>query len=70
MGFKEDDGLFPKDDEGKSAPSDVDYVDTWKGMEEAYKLGLAKNIGISNFNHEQIDRILANSTVKPTVNQV
>jgi len=73
MGFKEsDDGteLFPKDDQDKIAFSDVDFLDAWKGMEEAYKLGLAKNIGISNFNHEQIERILANGTVKPTVLQV
>ncbi|PZC84869.1 hypothetical protein B5X24_HaOG203859 [Helicoverpa armigera] len=48
----------------------VDYLDTWKGMEEAKKLGLAKSIGISNFNISQIERLLANCEIKPTVLQV
>ncbi|XP_068621703.1 aldo-keto reductase AKR2E4-like [Battus philenor] len=48
----------------------VDYVDTWKGMEEAKRLGLAKSIGISNFNISQIDRLLANCEIKPAVLQV
>lgn len=39
-------------------------------MEEALKLGLTKSIGISNFNAEQIDRLLKNSSIKPVVNQV
>lgn len=48
----------------------MDYLDTWKGMEEALKLGLTKSIGVSNFNAEQIDRLLKNSNIKPVVNQV
>uniref|UniRef100_D2SNV7 Aldo-keto reductase n=1 Tax=Heliothis virescens TaxID=7102 RepID=D2SNV7_HELVI len=48
----------------------VDYLDTWKGMEEAKKLGLAKSIGISNFNISQIERLLANCEIKPSVLQV
>lgn len=34
------------------------------------KDGLVKSIGVSNFNSEQIARILSNSTVKPVTNQV
>lgn len=49
---------------------DYDYVKTWKGMEECVKLGLAKSIGISNFNKEQIERVLANCTIKPVTNQI
>ncbi|CAH2056488.1 unnamed protein product, partial [Iphiclides podalirius] len=48
----------------------VDYLDTWKSMEEAKRLGLAKSIGISNFNASQIERLLANCDVKPSVLQV
>lgn len=48
----------------------IDYVDTWKGMEEAKKQGFAKSIGISNFNTSQIQRLLANSEIKPAVLQV
>ena len=63
-------GNFPKNDKDEPLLTDTDYLDTWKGMEEAHKLGLAKSIGVSNFNHEQIDRILAVANVKPAVNQV
>ncbi|KAF5276028.1 hypothetical protein FQA39_LY00824 [Lamprigera yunnana] len=49
---------------------DYDYVETWKGMEECVQLGLTKGIGLSNFNSQQIDRILQNSKIKPVINQV
>ena len=39
-------------------------------MEELLKEGVVKNIGVSNFNSKQVQRILDNSTVKPVVNQV
>lgn len=39
-------------------------------MEECVNLGLAKSIGISNFNAEQIDRLLKNCKIKPVCNQV
>jgi hypothetical protein len=49
---------------------DYDYVDTWKGMEECVRLGLAKSIGLSNFNSAQVQRVLDNATIKPAMNQV
>lgn len=39
-------------------------------MEELVDIGIAKNIGISNFNKRQIERILANCRIKPANNQV
>lgn len=39
-------------------------------MEEAKRLGLTKSIGLSNFNQEQIDRIIENSDEKPAVLQI
>lgn len=50
--------------------SDVDYIDTWKAMENLVKLGLVKSIGVSNFNSEQIDRLLQVAEIKPVTNQV
>ncbi|XP_069679073.1 aldo-keto reductase family 1 member B1-like [Periplaneta americana] len=67
---KEGGVLNPFDGDGKLIPSDVDYVDTWKAMEDCFKLGLAKSIGLSNFNSQQIQRILDVATIKPVVNQV
>ncbi|XP_045770624.1 uncharacterized protein LOC123871092 [Maniola jurtina] len=49
---------------------DVDYLETWRGMEEARALGLTRSIGVSNFNASQVDRIITNSRVWPAVNQV
>lgn len=42
--------LFPKNEKEEWLFSDVDYVDTWKGMEEMVESGLVKSIGLSNFN--------------------
>ncbi|KAK0177590.1 hypothetical protein PV328_001628 [Microctonus aethiopoides] len=70
MASKEGDELFPKNPDGTTIMTDTDYLDTWKGMEQIYQLGLAKNIGISNFNSEQITRLLEHAKIKPVVNQV
>lgn len=50
--------------------SEVDYVDTYKAMEKLVEAGLVRSIGVSNFNSEQIDRLLANCKVKPVTNQI
>lgn len=70
VAYKEGETLFPKNADGSTAFSDVDYVDTWKAMEAVQSKGLTKNIGISNFNSEQITRLLGSATVKPVMNQV
>jgi len=70
IGFKEGEDLFPTNPDGTTALSDVDYLDTWKAMEDVLSKGLTKNIGVSNFNSEQITRLLENATIKPVTNQV
>ena len=42
----------------------------WKGMEAELCAGRAKNIGVSNFNRKQIERILASAKILPTYIQV
>ena len=69
-GLKEGVDLFPKDADGGSLITDVDYLDTWKGMEQCYQAGLAKNVGVSNFNSEQLKRLLGNTKIPPVCNQV
>ena len=61
---------YPKDANGVIIPSKADLIETWKGMEDAVRLGLAKSIGVSNFNVNQLSKILRNATIKPVVNQV
>ncbi|XP_046385454.1 aldo-keto reductase family 1 member B1-like [Ischnura elegans] len=70
LGYQEGGELFPKDANDKTLYSDVDYVDTWKGMEACVTEGLSKSIGVSNFNSHQIDRVLAVAKIKPAVNQI
>lgn len=48
----------------------MDYIDTWRAMEELVKLGMVRSIGVSNFNMEQVQRIIQCSSSKPVVNQV
>ncbi|BES98537.1 reductase [Nesidiocoris tenuis] len=62
--------LEPKDSEGRFILSDSDFTKTWKAMEQCVKLGLAKSIGLSNFNRSQIQRIWDVAEIKPVVNQV
>jgi diketogulonate reductase-like aldo/keto reductase len=68
--LQEGDSMLPIDEKGNLVPSDVDYVDTWTAMEECVGLGLTKSIGLSNFNSEQIERLLNFANVRPVTNQV
>nr|XP_009861665.1 aldose reductase-like [Ciona intestinalis] len=65
-----DGNLFPKDSNGKFIYDDTDYVDTWKELEKAKEEGIVKNIGVSNFNAYQVNRIIKECKVVPAVNQV
>ena len=44
--------------------------DAWKALEEAYKAGKLRAIGLSNFQKEDIDNILEDCSIKPMVNQI
>lgn len=43
---------------------------TWRGMEDAYKAGKIRAIGVSNFQQNHIDALNAVAEIKPMVNQV
>lgn len=68
--FRDGDDLMPQDADGNIITCDIDYLETWRGMEECLNLGLAKNIGVSNFNIEQLTRLLDAAKIKPVNNQV
>lgn len=42
----------------------------WKALEDAYKAGKLRAIGLSNFQQQDIENILAHCEIKPVVNQV
>ncbi|XP_023942407.1 aldo-keto reductase AKR2E4-like [Bicyclus anynana] len=50
--------------------SNYDILDIWKGMEDCKRLGLARSIGVSNFNSSHINRILRYSKIRPAVNEI
>lgn len=43
---------------------------TWEVLEEYYKEGTLKAIGVSNFDKELLDEIESYATIKPAVNQI
>lgn len=46
------------------------YVDTWRAMIDLRQQGLVKSIGVSNFTEEHLDRLAAETSVVPAVNQI
>jgi diketogulonate reductase-like aldo/keto reductase len=42
----------------------------WPGMQQAVENGHAKSIGISNFDIDEMDALLAEADIRPAVNQV
>lgn len=44
--------------------------EAWRALEEAYKAGKVKAIGVSNFQKEDLENILSAAEIKPMVNQV
>nr|XP_036671726.1 aldo-keto reductase family 1 member B1 [Drosophila suzukii] len=68
--YRGDNELIPKDANGEVELVDIDYLDTWRAMEKLIDLGLTKSIGVSNFNSEQLSRLLANCKIKPIHNQI
>jgi 2,5-diketo-D-gluconate reductase A len=51
-------------------PKVGDFVETWRAMEEIYRSGRAKAVGVSNFQPHHLRRLLDSTTVVPAVNQV
>ncbi|WP_230673561.1 aldo/keto reductase [Rathayibacter sp. Leaf248] len=51
-------------------PNVGDYLETWKAMEEIYRSGKAKAIGVSNFQTNHLNRLRAEATIVPAVNQI
>jgi 2,5-diketo-D-gluconate reductase A len=49
---------------------DGDFVQTWKTLEEFYRSGRARSIGVSNFTPHHLRRLRAESEIRPAVNQI
>lgn len=68
--YKEGDIDFPRGADGKILFSDVDYLETWAEMEKLTIKGLAKSVGVSNFNKAQFERLWRHCEIRPVTNQV
>lgn len=51
-------------------PSKDLYVQTWEELETLYAQGRVRAIGVSNFQPDHLDRLLARTRVVPAVNQI
>lgn len=51
-------------------PGVGDFVETWRALEEMYRSGRVRAIGVSNFQPHHLRRLLAGSVVVPAVNQI
>ncbi|XP_055591538.1 aldo-keto reductase family 1 member B1-like [Uranotaenia lowii] len=71
MGYKFE-SWEPEDPDADTVPefTTVDFVDTWRAMEKLLDTGKVKSIGVSNFNSEQVARIVNECKVVPVTNQV
>lgn len=68
---------FDADDEEDEEDSqngegeDLDaIVETWRALEYLHSTGIAKQIGVSEFGNERLERFLPRTKVKPSVDQI
>ena len=54
---------WPSSEQGKN-------LDTWKALEELKDSGRVRSIGVSNFNRGELNELLKEGRIKPSVNQV
>ena len=47
-----------------------DYVSTWRTLEESYRDGRARSIGVSNFQPHHLRRLHGESEITPAVDQI
>ncbi|WP_018661879.1 aldo/keto reductase [Heyndrickxia acidiproducens] len=46
------------------------YIESWKAMEELYKAGKIKAIGVSNFQIHHLEDLMAHTEIMPMINQI
>lgn len=61
--------MFPNDGT-QFILSDIDFLETWKALEEAVEIGKIRSIGVANFNLEQLKKLWKEAKIKPSVLQI
>lgn len=60
----------PWDEFGKKYRYFDENVQVWKALEEAYKEGKVRSIGVSNFRVDDLENLIPRCEIKPMVNQI
>jgi len=61
---------MPASDEDWVSLEQIPLEQTWAEMEKLYDVGLAKAIGVSNFNQEKLANLIEKGRIVPAVNQI
>ncbi len=64
------DVMFPEKGSDFLSYQEAPLSGTWRGMEKLKDRGLAKHIGVSNFNISKLNELLETAKVKPELNQI
>lgn len=51
-------------------PVDGKYIDTWRALEQLYRDGRVRAIGVSNFDAQRLSDLLDKTTITPVINQM
>lgn len=51
-------------------PQRNEYISTWQTFEKLVATGKVRSIGVSNFKPAHLDRLLAETTIRPVANQI
>ena len=61
---------FPKDAAQFYTLEQVPLAETWQGMEDCFRAGLTRHIGVSNFSVRKLKGLLENAEIRPENDQV
>ena len=64
------DAMMPLTKEDMVPLSEVPIEETWSAMEDVYKQGLVRAIGVSNFGVKRLGALMEKAEINPMVNQV
>ncbi len=61
---------FPSDPSDYIPLDQLPIMETWKQMESAKEMGLARHIGVSNFSKKKLMDLVSKARIKPEMNQI
>lgn len=64
------DVVFPDGPDDFLSLDDVPIAETWGALEDVHRAGLVRHLGVSNFNIDKLNDLLASADIAPEMNQV